>query len=106
MKSKIPLSLAQGAARFPIASAEEAAALIRRANQARAVEATAMNAVSSRSHSVFMIYVTGAHEGTGTRLTGACLWGLVGGVYVYVYEKKYVLWIFRSVARAQPSPIM
>ena len=30
-----------------------------------------MNAVSSRSHSVFMLYISGHHEGSGQRLQGA-----------------------------------
>ena len=41
-----------------------------RANAARATESTAMNAESSRSHSVFMMYITGTRETTQTRLTG------------------------------------
>ena len=31
-----------------------------------------MNAVSSRSHTIFMLYITGEHEASGSRLTG-CL---------------------------------
>lgn len=31
-----------------------------------------MNAVSSRSHSVFMMFITGYHEASQTRLTGEC----------------------------------
>eukprot|EP00887_Chlorella_sp_A99_P002597 scaffold6.g2597.t1 len=57
-----------GAARLTVESEEDAAALVRRAAAARAVEATAMNATSSRSHSVFMLYVTGRHEASGTLL--------------------------------------
>ena len=30
-----------------------------------------MNAVSSRSHSVFTLYITGRHEASGQRLQGA-----------------------------------
>ena len=30
-----------------------------------------MNAVSSRSHSVFMLYISGHHENSGQRLQGA-----------------------------------
>ncbi len=41
------------------------------ATAARAVEATAMNAVSSRSHSVFMLSVRGMHAASATLLEGA-----------------------------------
>lgn len=44
-------TLVLGAARLPVESEDDAAALVKRAAAARAVEATAMNAVSSRSHS-------------------------------------------------------
>ena len=60
-----------GATRLPVAAPEAAAALVKRAAAARAVESTAMNAVSSRSHSVFMLYISGHHEGSGQRLQGA-----------------------------------
>ncbi|KAK9803630.1 hypothetical protein WJX72_007017 [[Myrmecia] bisecta] len=60
-----------GAVREPVESAEGAAGLVKRAAAARAVEATAMNAVSSRSHSVFMLYITGKHEATGACVHGA-----------------------------------
>lgn len=54
-------------------------ALIRRAAAARACEATAMNAESSRSHVVFMLYISGFHPPTGTRLQGClCLVDLAG----------------------------
>lgn len=59
-----------GAVRTKIATPEEAAALVRRAAAARAVEATAMNATSSRSHSIFMLYVVGRHAGSSTHLLG------------------------------------
>lgn len=60
-----------GATRVPVASDDDASALVRRAAAARAVEATAMNATSSRSHSVFMLYITGRHEASGTALQGS-----------------------------------
>lgn len=60
-----------GATRVPITSEFEAADLVRRAAAARAVESTAMNAVSSRSHSVFMLYITGRHEASSTHLQGS-----------------------------------
>ena len=53
-------------------SVESAAALVRRASAARVVEATQMNAVSSRSHTIFMLYITGEHASSGSSLTG-CL---------------------------------
>lgn len=60
-----------GATRAPVASEEDAAAICRKAAAARAVESTAMNAVSSRSHSVFMLYITGRNEAAGTLLQGS-----------------------------------
>jgi kinesin family member C1 len=60
-----------GATRVPIASDEDAAALVRRAAAARVTESTAMNAASSRSHCVFMLYITGRQEATGTVLQGS-----------------------------------
>lgn len=60
-----------GATRVVVDSEETAAALVRKAAAARAVESTAMNAVSSRSHSVFMLYITGRHEASGTLLRGS-----------------------------------
>ena len=59
-----------GATRTKIETPEEAAALVKRAASSRAVEATAMNAVSSRSHSVFMLYICGHHPGSSTHLLG------------------------------------
>jgi len=61
-----------GAVREPVGSLAAAQGLVRRAAAARAVEATAMNATSSRSHTVFMLYITGEHSGAGQRLSG-CL---------------------------------
>ena len=60
-----------GAQRLPIASAEDADEIIATAAAARAVEATAMNAESSRSHSVFMLYITGRNAGLDTVVQGA-----------------------------------
>ncbi len=60
-----------GAVRAPIASAADAEEVTRRAAAARACEATAMNATSSRSHSVLTLHVAGLHEGAGTRLSGS-----------------------------------
>jgi predicted nucleic acid-binding Zn-ribbon protein len=60
-----------GAARVQVDSEADAEELIRKAAAARAVESTAMNAVSSRSHSVFMLYITGKHEATTTCLQGS-----------------------------------
>ena len=60
-----------GATRASVGTAQEARALMRRAAGSRAVEATAMNAESSRSHSVFMLHIQGRHAGTNTCLQGA-----------------------------------
>ncbi|GFH11296.1 kinesin motor domain-containing protein, partial [Haematococcus lacustris] len=68
-----------GVSKVPISDAGAADALIRRAAASRACEATAMNAESSRSHSVFMLYITGSHAATNTRLQGClCLVDLAG----------------------------
>jgi hypothetical protein len=72
-------TLVAGATRAPISDAASAAALVRRAAVARATGSTAMNAGSSRSHSVFMLYVSGTHAPTQTRLRGSlCLVDLAG----------------------------
>lgn len=53
--------------------------LVQRAAQARSCESTAMNASSSRSHSIFMLYITGSHPPTSTQLQGClCLVDLAG----------------------------
>jgi kinesin family protein C1 len=61
-----------GVQREVIDSVESAAALVRRASAARVVEATNMNAQSSRSHTIFMLYIVGEHASSGSELTG-CL---------------------------------
>lgn len=60
-----------GARRVRVETPETAAALIKQAGAARASEATAMNATSSRSHSIFMLYITGRHAPTSTLVQGA-----------------------------------
>ena len=60
-----------GATRVVISSAADAEEVMRRAAAARACEATAMNAASSRSHSVLTLHIAGRQEGTGERLAGA-----------------------------------
>ena len=64
-------TLVAGATRARVSTAQEAQALMRRAKGARAVEATAMNAESSRSHSVFMLHISGRHAASDTCLHGA-----------------------------------
>jgi kinesin family protein C1 len=61
-----------GAQRERIDSGDDAANLVRRASAARAVEATQINSHSSRSHTLFMLYITGTHESAGQQLQG-CL---------------------------------
>ncbi len=63
-------TMVAGATRVSVATAEAADALVKKAAAARAVEATAMNATSSRSHSIFMLYIQGQHAATGERLHG------------------------------------
>jgi hypothetical protein len=60
-----------GASTVRVTSPDAAAALVRKAAQARACEATAMNVTSSRSHSVFMLNITGRHAASATCLRGA-----------------------------------
>jgi kinesin family member C1 len=60
-----------GATRMVVDSEAVARDLVERAARARATDATAMNAVSSRSHSVFTLHITGVHEGSGCRLLGS-----------------------------------
>lgn len=68
-----------GANRLPVTDAESAEVLMARAQEARACEATAMNAVSSRSHCVFMLYIAASHAASNTHLTGSlCLVDLAG----------------------------
>lgn len=47
----------QGASEYPVRSVGEAMALLFLAEEGRSTRATAMNVVSSRSHSVFTISV-------------------------------------------------
>ena len=61
-----------GVMREPVGSVEAANSLVRRASAARAVEATQMNDTSSRSHTIFMLYITGVHKDAGQKLEG-CL---------------------------------
>lgn len=60
-----------GAVKATIVNDEDAANIIKQAAAARACESTAMNATSSRSHSVFMLYITGRHENSGALLQGS-----------------------------------
>lgn len=63
----------------PLKDADTASQLIARAAAARSCESTAMNASSSRSHSIFMLYISGAHAPSGTTLQGClCLVDLAG----------------------------
>ena len=64
-------TIIQGATRLEIASEYDAAEIVNRAAACRAVESTAMNSSSSRSHSIFMLYITGCHEATETMLQGS-----------------------------------
>jgi kinesin family protein C1 len=53
-----------------VESVEQANVLVRKAAGARKVEATRMNAHSSRSHAVFILHVSGEHASSGTRMEG------------------------------------
>lgn len=52
-------------------SEAQAQDLLARAQKARSTDATAMNAESSRSHSVFTLCITGEHEEKGFKLLGS-----------------------------------
>merc|ERR1712125_66268 len=54
-----------------VTSLEQVSALMAQAERQRSVGATDMNAVSSRSHSVFAMYLRGTNEALGTELSGA-----------------------------------
>ena len=60
-----------GAVQAPIGALADAEAILRRADQARSTASTAMNAHSSRSHSVLMLHIAGSHGPTGTSLRGS-----------------------------------
>lgn len=64
-------TIVHGATRLPITSEYDAEEIVARAAASRAVESTAMNSTSSRSHSVFMLYISGCHEATETSLQGS-----------------------------------
>ena len=53
-----------------VESVEQANVLVRKAAGARKVEATQMNAHSSRSHAVFILHVSGEYASSGTRMEG------------------------------------
>ncbi|KAL1510831.1 hypothetical protein AB1Y20_007114 [Prymnesium parvum] len=57
--------------RFNVHSMEQVNSLMARAAKQRAVGCTDMNAQSSRSHSVFAMYLKGSNEQLGTELHGA-----------------------------------
>ena len=60
-----------GATKILVDSEERAKDLLARAQKARSTDATAMNAESSRSHSVFTLCITGEHEEKGFKLLGS-----------------------------------
>ena len=68
-----------GVQRERVTTVDEAQDLVRRAAASRKVEATQMNAQNSRSHTLFMLYVTGVHADSGQKLEGfLCLVDLAG----------------------------
>lgn len=60
-----------GLNRITVESQEEIEDILRHASANRAVESTSMNAQSSRSHSVFTLYITGTNESQNTELSGS-----------------------------------
>jgi hypothetical protein len=60
-----------GLTHVPVESAAAVDALMARAARKRAVAVTQMNAQSSRSHSVFSLYIRGRHEGKGIAVSGS-----------------------------------
>lgn len=80
-----------GATRVVVDCPAAADALLKKAAAARAVESTAMNAVSSRSHSVFTLYIKGQHEASGQCLDGALNLVDLAGRSVQRYVSCYIL---------------
>ena len=80
-----------GARRVRIDDAETAAALIKQAGAARASESTAMNAASSRSHSVFMLFITGRHAPTATLVQGALNLVDLAGRYTSIWKLQFFI---------------
>ena len=60
-----------GLTHVPITSADDVTAVLARAARRRAVAATDMNEVSSRSHCVFTLSIRGSHARRGIAVTGA-----------------------------------
>lgn len=60
-----------GLTRSAIEDAQTVETLLARAQKARSVASTNMNAESSRSHSVFTLYITGRNEAQGVEVAGA-----------------------------------
>ena len=60
-----------GAVQAPIASLTDMASVLGQAHKARSTASTAMNAHSSRSHSVLMLHISGEHAPTSTCLRGS-----------------------------------
>merc|ERR1712232_1066320 len=64
-------TMVTGMTSVEVTSLEQVSALMTQAERQRSVGATDMNAVSSRSHSVFAMYLRGTNEALGTELSGA-----------------------------------
>lgn len=61
-----------GATKLLIETEDHAAEVLRRATRARSTDATAMNALSSRSHAVFTLHITGALHACHSLQPQAC----------------------------------
>lgn len=76
-----------GAVQAPIATLADMATVLGQARRARSTACTAMNAHSSRSHSVLMLHIGGAHAASGTCLRGSLnLVDLAGRRAVHPHE--------------------
>merc|ERR1712232_299120 len=64
-------TMVTGMTSVEVTSLEQVSALMTRAERQRSVGATDMNVVSSRSHSVFAMYLRGTNEVLGIELSGA-----------------------------------
>ena len=60
-----------GSVRMAVSSEGEIVEILKLANRHRAVAATGMNARSSRSHSIFTLFLTGSNAAARTQLTGS-----------------------------------
>lgn len=105
-----------GATRVPVDCPAASEALLKKAAAARAVESTAMNAVSSRSHSVFTLYIRGKHQASGQSLEGALnlvdlagrlasIWCCVLHAHIFLCATRIQTWLAFARAHSNVVPV-